>query len=1217
MKEIVERLLNGQFEYNRGDLDFSTKRIELEINEGEEYEGSFQIVGPVDKVTEGIVSSTELRMVVLNDAFSGEKDEISYRFKSEGLVGGDVINGNFRIISNRGEYIIPYTVTIKNITASSSLGDIRNLFHFANLAKAKWEEALRLFYTPSLFHHILSGNDAQYEGLYRGLVKIPGSESNMEEFLIGISKKQPMVYLTESENIEMILEEGENVDDYEVPVHRSGWGYSKLNIVCDGDFLEVDKTELVNEDFIDGTGYFHIRIDSSKLHSGKNLGRIRLQNISTDIVIPITCLVLNKEPLSKGYHEKKLMTVELMKLYIDFRCRKLNSKQWLLDTGKLIQKMIASSNNDLEYGLYNVQYLVTADKNSQAQFALEQLKPVMEMLDSTKTIYADEIKAYELYLETLISRQEDEIGEVALKIEELYKKNPDSWRIAWLLLYVSNKYSGNSNVQRRFDLLEEQFERGCRSPILYLDAMQCMRLCPALLRVLNDFSLSVLYFATRYGIMTIPVMEQMTYLALRSKKYDKKLYKILKNSYDIHPCDEILEAVCALLIQGDKTDPESFLWYQRGIERQLRVTRLYEYYLLSVTTDNEGRPTVELSKLALMYFSYQSDLNWESNAVLYRYMYEHQDDYKQLYDVYKPQIEQYLLQQIDKGNICPALGFLYQRLIKPSMVNAENASKLLSLLYMNEIKVGRSDITELIVVYDKCRSQMRYKIVDRKAYVPLYGSEYTLILSDDKNHRFCSSVEYEVKKMVSSTSLSELTVPYIQKGTANLDLFLSELSKSAATVTLENAERYRDLVESDVIREDVRAQIRSELIRFYYDNDFMRQLTEYLEALSPDNLNAWQRNEMLELMVLTGMYDKSLDWIKRYGCYKVDPKIIMRLCGRSFDVDASGTDQKMSEISWYAFSKGKYDEATLEFLCKNYQGTVREMRDLYKAAESFGIESWDLLNRTLGQILFTQTYLGDSTTLFKKYVKLGANADLEMAFLAQESYNYFVHDNVVDSYIFERIGALALAKQMSIPIICMEAYLKYFAENKDKEKCDNSVCRNFILHLIEQKLYFSFFKKYLYLDEKMQYYVDKTILEYKSVPHAHCLVHYMMVNQSAEESSSLPATASDYEEIEMKEMADGIYVTDFVLFFGEQVQYYITEEFVEKTAGGKNLAGMQQLTESGTLTGAENSPDSKGLFHLINEMTTAKVLEDEKTLQRMLNDYQKKNALVEEFFDVQ
>ena len=43
MREIVDRLLKGQFEYEDKSLDFSIPRVEISLGPDEEFEGSFTI----------------------------------------------------------------------------------------------------------------------------------------------------------------------------------------------------------------------------------------------------------------------------------------------------------------------------------------------------------------------------------------------------------------------------------------------------------------------------------------------------------------------------------------------------------------------------------------------------------------------------------------------------------------------------------------------------------------------------------------------------------------------------------------------------------------------------------------------------------------------------------------------------------------------------------------------------------------------------------------------------------------------------------------------------------------------------------------------------------------------------------------------------------------------------------------------------------------------
>ena len=90
----------------------------------------------------------ETSMECLTEEFSGEQDQVAFRFHGEKLEEGDVVKGTFDIISDRGEYYLPFVASVEHVMPESSVGTVKNLFHFANLAKSDWKEAVKLFYSP-------------------------------------------------------------------------------------------------------------------------------------------------------------------------------------------------------------------------------------------------------------------------------------------------------------------------------------------------------------------------------------------------------------------------------------------------------------------------------------------------------------------------------------------------------------------------------------------------------------------------------------------------------------------------------------------------------------------------------------------------------------------------------------------------------------------------------------------------------------------------------------------------------------------------------------------------------------------------------------------------------------------------------------------------------------------------------------------------------------
>ncbi len=1185
MREIIDKLLHGEYEYAQRSLDFSTARVELSIGPDEMSEGTFTIFGPENRPCYGSITSTDIRMEVLTPKFSGSPYEASFRFDGTGLHGGDVLQGEFRIISNRGEYILPFVVIVRPMHIASSLGDIKNLFHFANLAKTNWEEAVDLFYSRD-FISVFKGTDSQYESLYRGLSVNPDNVRNVEEFLISINKKQPMSFIPDQQ--ELFIDFTGLSHEHVIMVTRNGWGYSDFKLRAEGDFIMLDKTEVSGNDFAGSSYRIRMKLRTEKLHEGNNFGRITIYNSFVKTQIPVTVSVkLSDNHVTADYQEKKRLLVQLVRVYENFSCKKITSRAWLSETGKIISKMNAIDEKDLEFRLYTAHYYITAGRVNEGKWILDQSAREVEEAPG------DALYSYYLYLSTLCSREDAYINDISERLEGIFRRNRDDWRIAWLLLYVSEEYTTSS--PRKWMTLEEQFGFGSRSPILYLEAMNLLNDTPSILTRLDPYELHVLEYGAKKKIISLNLMDQLVYLAVRVRNYDERLFRILKACYEIKENDDVLEAIVGLLIKGGKTDRDSFEWYRKGVDRELRITRLYEYYMMSIYTDEDGLLPCEISKMVLMYFSYQSDLEYDKNAILYRYVHEHRQDYEELYETYLPQIEKYLMAQLDKGRISKDLGYLYKNLLTKQMVDAANASKVISVVSTSEIRTDDKRITGVCVIYDKCEREMRYPMVDGCAYVPLYGSDYAVLLTDHDDNRYAASVPYTAVRLMIPGKLISYAIPYIQKGKENLDLFLSDLGKNAYTIDMENVGRYRDLAASEFVRENCKNEIRNNLVKFYYDNDFTRQLTEYLSDIELEYLTGSERNEMLELAIMSGLYDKALDWLKKYGTYGVDPKVVLRLCVRLLDRGMFEASEKEVEIAHYAFKNSKYDEQLLKYLIDNFNGTVKEMRDVWKAAEAFGLDTYHLCERIIIQMMYSGSFIGEKIEIFRSYVQSGANTDIETAFLSQNAYDSFVHRTVTDGYIFERIEKLAL-ENVPLQEVCKLAYLRYYANEKSSaEEPNPDVAIPFLKELLSKHVFFPFYMEYEDIYPDMIQFTDKTMFEYRTTPGTKCVIHYRLAGD----------TDNDYHSIEMKEMYDGIFVTAFVLFFGEQMQYYVTE------SGGDS----ESVTESGTIQKNDIVKNQqKGRYNLINDIMIGETLQDYGTVDTLLSEYYKKKYLCDKLF---
>ncbi len=1183
MKERIINLLEGNFDYENGSLDFSCTKLELTLYRDEVAEGSFKVYGPKGRFTRGYVYSTEKRMECPVEEFVGEEEEIFYSFDATGLEEGDVLKGEFVFISNQGEYYLPYVVTIAYHTMESSLGVIKNLFHFTNLAKSNWDEALRLFYSPD-FLFVFSGSDRQFYQLYRALSAYKGNEQNMEEFLLAINKKQKIDYIISDDKI--VIDDPVLDSEYGFMITRNGWGYTHLEVTCASGIVVPQKIIWTDDDFLGNNCKIRFYIREELLHAGNNYDVIYVRTPYDIYTVSVAIEMGAETVFSSKRRAKNHFTVQLMDYYQAFRLKKVGTATWLRETQRIIDQMLSIDEKDVAIRLFQAQLLISQERYNEAQWILDHASRMLpEYIDEEPVLWS-----YHMYLTTLINRDEEYTNDVAARVDDLYKRY-DDWRIAWLLLYLSEEY--NKSGAKKWMFLEEQYRKGCTSPMIYIEALLALHINPTLFMKLSGFEIQVMHYAAKNGVLSADMITQLQGFASRKKEYSGVLFDILVAAYDKQQDNDTLSAICSLLMKGGKTEERYFVWYERAVEAGIRLTRLYDYYMMSLNLNKY----IPIHKMVLMYYSYHSDLDYEHNAYLYANVHRRKEELPELYLTYTPQIEAFVEEQIIKRHINVNLAYLYKNFLQERMIDEQLASALAGLIFMHQIEVDNKKYTRVIVRHPQKKEEDVYPIVGGRAIIPIYGHESTVLFEDYRFNRYTGQGSYVMEKLMLPGKIMKLIANYAIDD-IGLNLYLCEGSKDGIVVNGENVTRFGVLFNSPLIEDDYRKNIGISIARYYYDSDCIEELDAFLEAVNPGEFDTPRRNEILRLMVVRGMTDKAYRCVEEFGTFGLDAKTAVRMAGQRIR-EVGMEEDGLIRLSSYAFRKGKYDETMLTYLINYYQGMTKELRDLWKAAKSFDVDTYSLCEKMIVQMLFTGSFVGERMEIFRDYVMGGAKLEVEEAFLSQCAYDYFVKDRIMDSYVFEEMVRV-IDREEGLHPVCTYAVVKYYAENPGEimENQRESICRYAQMMLLRQ-IYLPFLKNYEAMVPAAGQLMDKTIIEYHCTPGNRAKIHYVLEKESGE--------PGEYRTEEMTEVYGGVCFKVFQLFFGENIQYYITEE----------NDGSSQLTESAEIqkSDIERSPDSSR-YSMVNDIAIAQTLQDYDTIEDLMHEYGRMAYLTEKLFVV-
>ena len=115
--------------------------------------------------------------------------------------------------------------------------------------------------------------------------------------------------------------------------------------------------------------------------------------------------------------------------------------------------------------------------------------------------------SYYLYLNSLYQKEEGYNSEMNWQVDRIYREYGEDWRVAWLLLFMSEEY--NKDQLAKWTFLKEQFVNGCRSPLIYLEALLLLNQNPTLLRKLDAFEMQVLYYGKKQDKVGLELLEQV------------------------------------------------------------------------------------------------------------------------------------------------------------------------------------------------------------------------------------------------------------------------------------------------------------------------------------------------------------------------------------------------------------------------------------------------------------------------------------------------------------------------------------------------------------------------------------------------------------------------------------------------------------------------------------------------------------------------------------
>ena len=1178
MRARIGQIAAGRFNGTKPILAFSEETIDLSVIEGRSEAGSFVIESTNQIKICGIVYSTNPRMECLNPHFEGEKVRIRYQFNSKGLTEGDACEGKFVIVCNQIEYSLSFCARITRLYAEASTGAVKSLDDFTRLAASNWDEAYHLFYNRNFLNTIPYDN--VYERLtYEGFACARPSGQNMEEFLIGVNKKQPVsISVDKSEEIFMASKEPQSGC---FTITKDNWGYTEIRLRTDCEFIKLSKPVLTLDDFIGKTYLYEYIIDASAMHAGRNFGRIYIDGVYQSFTIDITAGVRDDDGSISDIavtKDIKECMVGIMELYTSFRLKRIVTGVWANETISILNHLHALMPDEHMYELMKAQAFIINRQRQEAKWILDDFKHSNP--DKKAPIWG-----YYLYLMTLLEREPSYVDNMTHEVELIFYENPDSVLLFWVLLFLRDQYFDDSAGKLKD--IKYWVLRGCSSPYLYIEAYYLISQDPYLIKELSVFELRILSWAVKEKALTKELAGAIFEAVDLAGGFDNRVYELLTAAYEICPEAEYVGIICSYLIKGHKNDTCFHKWFELGIENKLRLTGLYESYLITM----DDRQISPVPKIIQMYFSFDNKLPYRKLAVLYNNIIAAKETEPEVYHKYRKAMGRFAMDQVQLRHIDDNLAVLYEDMLELGFINEELSAAFSDIIYTHKLIVFDKRIVRAIIYQNEMKEPQIVPVTDQCAYFELFSNDYVILFEDSRGYRYVKSISYRLQRLMDAEkyldrciSLSPDRPQYIVSHFKNV--------RDYSDFTKDDLKLFKPVFYSESFSDSYKAVMGYRILKYCQLHDYEDYVRPFLQSINFDTLQKDARKYLIDMLVSNRLYEKAYDMAMEYGIDMLAAASQVVLCENALKVQHVD-DDFMVQLAISAFKTGKYSDLVLKYLCENYTGPTDELINLWHAADKFSISSMKLDERILEQGIYTQIEPEKISDIFMEYYKRAGNEKLILAYISLVAHGYLHSGGCKADFIFDIIEKRFIGNR-TLNDACQLALLKHFAEKTDITQAELEIEDTLLKYYIYNNMYFDFFARLDYRLLEKYFLYDKAFLQYESTPGTHVVLHY-----------SRDEDGEEFNSEDMVEMYDGIYVKTFVIFFGELIRYYITEEHDNSI----------EVKESNRLT-CNNIPgdNDHSRYNLINEMIISDTLSDETTLKSNIDEYKRLDAATKQLF---
>lgn len=836
MRKKIQDLVKGKYEYTSPKL-VTDHKVQFEVLENELYKGSFSIASETGERIRGLITCAHPYMEVSVKQFDDVALTVEFEYHAVNLEAGVKDKGEFVIACSSGEYVIPFVASITRYYHDSSIGKIKTLNDFSNLAKLNWEEALKIFQSR-FFADIL---DEKSKLLYKGLCYRYTTAHELEEFLVGIGKKTRIQFHIDNpeRNLGRIREDYSDI----IRVFKSGWGHLDIQIGADADFIKLKDNHIQTSHFTGRDTEIPFTIAMDELHAGKNYGTITLrtpfQKHTVQICVQKTGTVRpDARESAKKYNQRAYAL--LVKKYIDYKLGHFPESVWISETLEIFDKMIERDPSDRWNFLLKCQMLILQKNKEDAAWILEDAAYGVKDKQSPEWCFIQ-------YLKQQLDPKDSRKIMIAADIKTAHQKYKDNLLLFLLMLEVDSGLK--SDPEFRYNVLKDYLATTSCSPIVYYEAYQILKEEPGLVKEMDEVDIRICYWIAKQNLLDSELIQAILESSTKVRAFHNRYFWLLGRCYKLTKDEACVRIICTYLIKNNKYGEEYLNWFSRGLENKMRIAGICEAYMQSWRRTDGDIPDAVLN-----YFFKRTLLPAVYKCRLYAYVVRNKDRLGNMMEAYRGFIIPFLEEELKKNHMNDELAEI-ARYVK-TQVTPEHWHEInQNCTNVEKVIASNSSFVGIAVYQQGTDSCQKAPLSQNVSYVHLYSDVYQVLFEDGYGYRYYVKDGYRINKMfprewramkTDSVQLEEITQA------AESNSMICELEELSGTVNSLD-KRIQEAKEEGIYVVEYQEQL---LVRMLFTEKFTDNHVEYFREICKQN----------DTTQLRDAYCSWFSW--RYLCYQ-------------------------------------------------------------------------------------------------------------------------------------------------------------------------------------------------------------------------------------------------------------------------------------------------------------------------------------------------------------